>query len=338
MTGGVPFGHGPDAREGIRATAPAAQAPILTVTLNPALDMAASTPSVVPDRKLRCTQPLTDPGGGGINISRAIARMGGQSSALAALGGPPGARIEALLADAGLRLIRIEAPGDTRESLSITDEGTGHQFRFVMPGPAWSQADVASALDAIARAAPADGIVVLSGSQPPGVPAEFAALLARRLAGSAARLFVDTSGPALAAVAAGGAPVEVLRMDEAEAEGLADRPLPGRADTAAFAAALVARGAARSVLIARGGDGNIIAGPSGRWHAEATNLAVVSAVGAGDSFVGGFALALARGWPAPLALGLGAAAASAACLTPATELCRPEDVERLFAARVVTPI
>lgn len=327
-----------DAAGGMRATGPAAQTPILTVTLNPALDLAASTPVVVPDRKLRCTQPLLDPGGGGINISRAIARMGGQSAALAALGGPAGARIEALLAAAGLRPIRIAAPGDTRESLSVTDEASGHQYRFVLPGPVWSPADVAAALDAIVQAAPADGIVVLSGSNPPGVPPDFAAALAARLAGTGARLFIDTSGPALAAVAAGGAPVEVLRMDDAEAEGLAGTPLPGRTDTADFAAALVGRGAARSVLIARGADGNIIAGPSGRWHAAATNLAVVSAVGAGDSFVGGYALALARGWPVEMALGLGAAAASAACLTPATELCRPEDVERLFAARVVTPI
>ena len=314
------------------------QAPILTVTLNPALDVATSAEAVVPELKLRCEAPQVDPGGGGINVSRAIARMGGRSTALVALGGGTGARLCDLMRAEGLAMLRLDAPGETRQSLSVTDRGSGAQFRFVLPGPDWGAPEVGLALDSIAAAASPGGIVVLSGSNPPGVPPDFAAALAARLAGTGARLFIDTSGTALAAVAAGGAPVEVLRMDDAEAEGLAGTPLPGRTDTADFAAALVGRGAARSVLIARGADGNIIAGPSGRWHAAATNLAVVSAVGAGDSFVGGYALALARGWPVEMALGLGAAAASAACLTPATELCRPEDVERLFAARVVTPI
>ncbi|ARJ68810.1 1-phosphofructokinase family hexose kinase [Paracoccus contaminans] len=324
--GAIPLGSG-------------AQAPILTVTLNPALDVATSAAAVVPELKLRCEAPVTDPGGGGINVSRAIARMGGQSTALVALGGAAGDRLAGLLEDAGLPVLRLKAPGDTRQSLSVIDRGTGAQFRFVLPGPEWSAADVGAALEAVGAAAPRGGIVVLSGSNPPGVPDTLAAMLARQLAGGAARLFVDTSGTALAAIAAGaGAAVEVLRMDDAEAESLAGRPLPARTDTADFAGALVAAGAARSVIVARGADGNIIAGPEGRWHAAAPPVRVISKVGAGDSFLAGYALGVARGLGAPDALALGAAAAAATCMTPATELCRPDDIARLYDQRAVSAL
>ena len=318
---------------------PGAQAPVLTVTLNPALDVSTSADSVVPELKIRCDAPAIDPGGGGINVSRAIARIGGRSTALVALGGGTGARLCDLLRETGLPMLRLDAPGETRQSLSVTDRATGAQYRFVLPGPDWQPWDVRGALDAIAGAAPVGGIVVLSGSNPPGVPSDFATLLAARLSGSGARLFVDTSGSALAAVATGTArAVAVLRMDDAEAEGLAGRQLPTRADTADFAAALVAAGAAESVLIARGSDGNIVAGPDGRWHAAAHEVPILSKVGAGDSFVAGYTLGLARGLAVTEALALAAAAASATCMTPATELCYPEDVARLYDPRTVTPI
>ena len=115
------------------ALGPQPQARILTVTLNPALDLATQTARVVPELKLRCEPPLVDPGGGGINVSRAIARMDGDSTAVVALGGPAGARVEALMAGANLPVVRLDAPGDTRESLSVTDRETGQQYRFVMP-------------------------------------------------------------------------------------------------------------------------------------------------------------------------------------------------------------
>ncbi|WP_323715835.1 1-phosphofructokinase family hexose kinase [Paracoccus aminovorans] len=314
-----------------------AQAPVLTITLNPALDVTTSAPRVVPDAKLRCTPPRVDPGGGGINVSRAIRAMGGDSTALVALGGATGQRIAELLAETGVAVRSLPAPGETRQSVTVDDRSLGQQYRFVMPGPEWAATDVEAALQAAVDAAERNALVVLSGSNPPGVPAGFAARLAERLQGSGARLVVDTSGEALAmAAAVVDRRVEILRMDDAEAEGLAGHPLPYRADTARFAAGLVASGAARAVIVARGRDGNIIATGEGIWHAEAARVPIVSKVGAGDSFLAGFVLGYARGWPVPDALGLAAAAASATVQTPATALCRAEDVERLFAARVVS--
>ena len=312
------------------------QEPILTVTLNPALDLSTAVDSVEPELKLRCDKPVADPGGGGINVSRAVKVMGGQSTALVALGGGTGMRMAGLLEAAGLRLMRLTAPGETRQSLAVRDRSGSGQYRFVLPGPEWHRAHVADAMSAIAEAARSGGWVVLSGSNPPGVPEGFAQMLTVRLKDSSARLVVDTSGEALRTIAGSSTPVDVLRMDSHEAAGLAGRPLPSRADSAAFAAGLVKDGAARAVIVARGADGSVIAHPDGVWHAEAARVPVVSKVGAGDSFVAGFVLAMARAWPVDQALALGAAGASAAVMTPATELCHAADVEKFYAARVVT--
>ncbi|SET67644.1 1-phosphofructokinase family hexose kinase [Paracoccus homiensis] len=312
------------------------QSPILTVTLNPALDLSTAADQVRPDLKLRCDKPVADPGGGGINVSRAIKIMGGQSTAMVALGGATGTRIAEMLKADGLSVTRLTAPGETRQSLAVTDRQTGGQYRFVMPGPEWHTTHVADMMSAITESARAGGWVVVSGSNPPGVAPGFEQMLTVRLNDGRAKLLVDTSGDALRALAGSSIPVDVLRMDSHEAEGLAGRPLPLRSDSAAFAAGLVRDGAAKSVIVARGADGSVVAGPDGAWHAEAAKVRVVSAVGAGDSFVAGFVLAMARGEHVSEALALGAAAASAAVMTPATELCHGHDVERFHAERVVT--
>ncbi|OOY21599.1 sugar kinase [Thioclava sp. DLFJ5-1] len=312
---------------------------ILTITLNPTVDLSIETPEVAPERKLRCTRPLTDPGGGGLNVSRAIAALGGNSTAFVALGGTTGDRVMRLLAEAGIAVFPFPAPGETRMSLTATDQSTGAQYRFVMPGPDWGARDVAKALSRIARAAPEGGIVVLSGSQPPGVPEDFPARLATKMARTKARLFLDTSGEALHQLMESEAkPADVLRMDELEAEGLAGRKLPERRDSADFAQSLVQRGLAHAVIVARGADGNVLATKDARWFAVAPKVDVVSKVGAGDSFVGAFTLALSRGKSFREALQQGAAGAAAAVTTPATDLCSAAMVRRLLPHCPVEPV
>ncbi|SIS49280.1 1-phosphofructokinase family hexose kinase [Phaeovulum vinaykumarii] len=313
--------------------------PILTVTLNPTVDLSTSAENVAPDRKLRCTRATADPGGGGLNVSRAISALGGHSTAFVAVGGPNGDKLVHLLAEAGIGLSPFPAPGETRQSFTVNDQTSGAQYRFVMPGPRWPAASVTEALRRIARAAPQGGLVVLSGSQPPGVPEDFPARLASRIARTQARLILDTSGPALHALLdAGARPAHVLRMDDIEAEGLAGGPLPDRRDSAEFAQSLVARGIAEIVIVARGAEGSVLATATERFHAAAAEVPVVSKVGAGDSFVGAFTLALAQEADLARALQLGVAAASAAVMTEATELCRPADVRRLTPHCKVTRI
>ncbi|WP_372839592.1 1-phosphofructokinase family hexose kinase [Phaeovulum sp.] len=304
--------------------------PILTVTLNPTVDYSTTTDAVEPDRKLRSTSPDTDPGGGGINVSRAITILGGHSTAFVAVGGPMGDKLVHLLTDAGIGLAPFPAPGETRLSFSVHEKASGHQFRFVTPGPDWPLKSVNAALARISRAAPRGGLVVLSGSQPPGVPADFPARLAARIRRTGARLVLDTSGkPLHHLLKAATAPVYLLRMDGEEAEELAGRTLPSRKDSADFAQQLVEQRLAEMVIVARGADGSVLATSEGRWHAAAAKVEVVSKTGAGDSFVGAFVLALSRGEPPERALQKGAAAASSAVTTAATQLCRAAEVRHL---------
>ncbi|MDN5568139.1 MAG: 1-phosphofructokinase family hexose kinase [Paracoccus sp. (in: a-proteobacteria)] len=314
------------------------QTPILTVTLNPALDLSTAADQVRPDLKLRCDKPVVHPGGGGINVSRAIKIIGGQSTAMVALGGATGTRMADMLKASGLSVLRLTAPGETRQSLAVSDRATHGQYRFVMPGPEWHMTHVASAMAAIAEAARVGGWVVVSGSNPPGVAPGFEQMLTVRLKDGRAKLLVDTSRDALLALPGSSIPVDVLRVDSHEAEALCGRPLPLRSDSATFAADLVRNGAAHAVIVARGADGSVVATSDGAWHAAAAPVDVVSAVGAGDSFVAGFVLAMARDWPISEALALGAAAASAAVMTPATELCHAEDVRHFYSQRAVTKL
>lgn len=303
---------------------------IVTVTLNPALDLSTATASVQPGRKLRCEAPRTDPGGGGINVSRVIKRLGGESLALVALAGATGERLKTALEAEAITARYLRAPGETRESLSVIDRETGAQYRFVMPGAAWTTAAGEAALNAVVVACPQEALVVLSGSIPPGLPDDFPALLAQRLDARHAHLILDTSGASLAAARRTAWPALVLRMDEVEAEALANRPLPTRTDSADFAQSLVRDGAAEIVVIARGADGSVLATDRERLFCRAAKVPVVSKTGAGDSFLAAFTLALARGTDHREALSAAVAAASAAVMTEATDLCRPEDVLRLI--------
>lgn len=312
--------------------------PILTITLNPALDVATSTPEVRPGPKLRCTAPQMDPGGGGINVARAIQQLGGAAQALVALGGATGAQLAEALRRHAIPCVAVAAPGETRQSLSVTDSSSGAQYRFVLPGAEWNAPHAQQILDALAKISPPPLWAVLSGSQPPGLAGRFAAAVQAALP-SGTRLILDTSGAALRAVVADPVPgLAVLRMDDAEAEDLAGQRFADRQASAAYAATLVARGVAQAVIIARGAEGSVLADGAGMVFAAAPPVQVVSAVGAGDTFVAALVLALAGGADRDCALAQAVAAAAAACLTPATELCRAEDVARLLPLVRVTPL
>jgi 6-phosphofructokinase 2 len=307
-------------------------APLITITLNPALDLSAEVAHVTPGPKLRTGPVLAEPGGGGVNVARAVVALGGQVRALACLGGPAGARLAALMDGVpGLDLVALPAPGETRESLSVTETATGAQYRFVLPGPDFGPGDAEPLIGALVAQVPAGALVVLSGSQPQGLPDDLPARLARALP-AGARLIVDTSGPALRRLIErpepGAAPA-ILRMDAAEAQAQSRRPLAGPGDSAALAAGWVARGVADCVILARGAEGSVLVTADTALLCAPPVVAVVSTVGAGDSFVAGLALALARGEGGAAALTLGTAAAAAAVMTPGTALCRAADVARL---------
>lgn len=310
------------------------QPSILTVTLNPALDLSAHVDAMVPGPKLRLTSPVYEPGGGGVNVARAIMELGGQAIAWVALGGASGAQHRALMEAQDLDVRVFDGPGDTRATWAIMD-AEGQQFRLQLPGPDWTDAQGHAVLDEICELS--QGLVVLSGSQPPGLGHRFAQDLAGRLGSD--RLVVDTSGAALRHLIDCPDPEArplLLRLDQAEAENVAGHALAELEDTRIFAQDLVAWGVAQNVCIARGAEGSVLAGPAGTWASSPPRVPVVSKIGAGDSFTGGFALALARGKSETEALLAGTAAAAAAVMTTGSALCRAADVNRILPDCVLT--
>jgi 6-phosphofructokinase 2 len=302
---------------------------ILTVTFNPALDITTAVDVVVSGRKLRCDAPRIDPGGGGVNVSRAIAQLGRESIAFAAIGGAIGSEFRERLEREGIDCVWFEMEQTTRQSLAVHDREMSEQFRFVLPGPVWSAADWRDCLRLLRAQFRAGDIVVVSGSLPPGVPPDAHRVLAELLSGSDTQVIADTNGPALAAIASGtGNSIHVLVTDEHEAARLLEMASIAIADARELAVRLVSDQVARNVLITLGPRGVLAADEDGVWFVTPPDVEVVSKVGAGDSFVAGLAIGLAQGQAMPESLKYAMGAATSAVTTPGTELCELEGTER----------
>jgi 6-phosphofructokinase 2 len=302
--------------------------PILTVTLNPAVDMSTSVGALEPLRKLRCTAPRLDPGGGGINVSRAIKELGGESHAFVAVGGHIGAQLCSLLDHSGLSIEYWPLIEETRISLTVTDEQAALPYRLVFPGPTISSFEADAILDRLAVLIRRyTGYVVASGSLPPGVPNDFYARLARRTRELGGKFVIDTHGAPLRAAAA--EHPFLVRLNHLEAQEL----LGGDADAAAHTLAkeLVDHRLAEVAIVTLGEQGAILATSRGQTEIRPPKVAVKSGVGAGDSFVAALVLGLANGWPLDNAARYGVAAAAAAVTTEATELCKRQTVDDFYA-------
>lgn len=303
--------------------------PIVTLTMNPALDIATSTERIVPVHKLRCAPPRYDAGGGGINVARAVHALGGEAIAVMPLGGPPGAMIRHLLDGQGVPHRAIEIPGITRESLAVEERQSGEQYRFILPGPELSPHDQARCLDELSALLGDAHAIVASGSLPPGVPDDFYNRVAS-LAGRAGKpFFLDTSGPALKAAGRG---VYLLKPSLRELEELSGRTIAAPQDEERAAREVIAAGRAEIVVLSLGPRGALLVSEAGAERFAAIPVEAKSTVGAGDSMLAGIVLALCRGESLGEALRFGIAAGAAALLGSGTELCRREDVERLYAA------
>ena len=302
---------------------------ILTVTLNPALDVTTATERLVPQQKLRCETARYHAGGGGANVSRAIKALGGESRAFVALGGATGTHHRQLLEAAGVAHDVWALPGETRTSITVMETATDLHYRFVLPGPEQAAEEgnrILAALSAIV--AKGFRYVVGSGSLPPGITTDFYGRLADLARGNGASLILDTHGDALR----GALPHRpyLIRLNHQEAQELVMASSPPAA-AHILADQLVERGMAEVVIIALGEDGALIRSSAGTTTIRPPKVTVRSAVGAGDSFVGALTLGLSRGWPLEEAARYGVAAAASAVTGEATELCRLDQTDRYFA-------
>lgn len=299
---------------------------IVTLTLNPAIDGAAEAEEVRPIRKVRTWGERYDPGGGGINVARVVQELGGEAFAIYLSGGTTGPVLDGLVIAAGIEARRIAIAGHTRISHTVHERSSGLEFRFVPEGPAVAWEEWQACLAAM------EGIdcdyLVASGSLPRGVPADFYVAVAEIAARRGAKLVLDTSGEALRKATARG--VYLIKPSLGELEDLIGRKLPNPADQERAVHRLIESGAAEIVALTLGRDGALLATRNGLRRLAGVKVKPKSAVGAGDSFLAAMTLGLAQGRTAEHAFALAVAAGTAAVLTMGTELCRREDVERIY--------
>ncbi|WP_175828830.1 1-phosphofructokinase family hexose kinase [Burkholderia cepacia] len=301
---------------------------IVTVTLNPAVDVSTSVEHIVDTHKLRCARPRRDPGGGGINVARIVHRLGGDCVALYLAGGPTGDVLTLLLDAEQVPAVRVRIAGETRENVCVTETATGREYRFLMPGPSVTAAEWRDCATRIAALQPAPRYLVLSGSLPPGAPDDLYAMLARTAAANGSRVVVDAGGPALRAALDAGVHLVKPSLDELSA--LAGEPLD-EASACRKAGELVAQGHADIVALTLGARGAWVVTRERALRLPGRLSTVCSTVGAGDSFVGGMVWALARGVPFDDACRYALAASAASVEHPGTALCTRADVERIHA-------
>ncbi|MEY9951605.1 1-phosphofructokinase family hexose kinase [Leifsonia sp. EB34] len=303
-----------------------AAAQILTLTVNPALDISTSTAEVVAEHKLRCSTSRLAPGGGGVNVSRVVRRLGGRTVALFTAGGPLGDAYRRLVEGERVPSVVVPIEGSTRESFTVDDTANGSQYRFVLAGPHLSDREWRSCLDYVSQTVSPGGYLVASGSLPPGVPDDFYARVVRLARNAGARCVVDSTGPALAAALTEG--TFLVAPSRRELETHVGSSLDTAQSRLEAASALIADGGAEYVALTLGAEGAVLASREETYALKAPVVDAVSSVGAGDSFLAGFVLRLSQGRSVQDAFRTAVAAGAAAVTTPASELCRREDVER----------
>lgn len=302
---------------------------IATLTFSPSLDSATTTPRIYPEGKLRCSAPRFEPGGGGINVARAIRRLGGKSLAIYPAGGATGEHLTGLLQAEGVE-VDVESTADwTRQNLHVLAEQSNEQFRFVMPGAVLTPQELHGLRMKVA-ALPPETILVISGSLPPGMDVVDLLEVIRFAREKGLRCVVDTSGPALAAAVKEGG-LLLIKPNLAELAELTGLTLEEPEAIVVSAQGLIAQGASHYVVVSLGPQGAMAVSSKMSVHITPPPVKKLSTVGAGDSMVGAMCLKLAAGASLGEVVRFGVAAGTAATLRHGTQLCDPQETARLLS-------
>ncbi|MDX2401992.1 1-phosphofructokinase [Streptomyces microflavus] len=294
---------------------------ILTVTPNPSLDRTYELPELVRGTVLRATADRVDPGGKGVNVSRAVAAAGHRTVAVAPMGGPEGALLARLLGEHGIEAAGVPVTGSTRINITLV-EPDSTLTKINAAGPELSAAEAEDVLEAVRTRAAAADWIACCGSLPRGLPPQWYAELVARSHRAGTRIALDTSGPALTAALREGP--DVIKPNAQELAEAVGRPLAAVGDALKAAEELRARGA-RSVLASLGADGQLLVEASGAYFATARVETVRSNVGAGDASLAGF---LTAGGQGPEALASAVAHGAAAVQLAGSLMPTPADLDR----------
>ncbi|MFP9113761.1 1-phosphofructokinase family hexose kinase [Flavobacterium sp. RHBU_3] len=301
---------------------------ILTITLNPTVDKSTSVENIKPEKKLRCETPKYEPGGGGINVSRGLVRLGINSTALFTSGGRTGKLLEELLTKENVPTLPVSVQAETRENFIVVDTSHNEQYRFGMPGEDITEAEADTIFKTITSLSPTPDITVISGSLPPGIDASYIGKLVKILKEKGSLIVADTSGDALAEVLKEG--VYLLKPNLGELGAFTGKEELDNDSADEAAKQLVDEGKAEIVVVSLGPQGAYLVSKDECIHVPAPSVKKLSTVGAGDSMVAGMVSVLARGGSLTEMARMGVACGSAATMAQGTGLFSKENAEKLY--------
>lgn len=299
---------------------------IVTLTVNPALDKSAHFKGLVPEQKIRCDAPKFDAGGGGINASKAIARLQGESFCVFTSGGPIGSMLEDLVKKESIAFQSIKTTNWTRESFVAVDDNTNSQYRFGFPGSEISEQEKNSIIQTIQELKPK--FLILSGSLNEGLPTDFYQKIADLAKKSGSKVIVDTSGEALKKVLETG--VYLIKPNVGELAKLIGVERLEMDEVVHAAQKIIEKGSAEIVVVSLGPQGAVLVTATQTEFVPAPNVVKKSTVGAGDSMVGAMVWALSQNKSLREVVQWGVACGSAATMNEGTQLFKLEDAKRLF--------
>ena len=299
---------------------------IITLTINPSLDKSTHFAKLVAEQKIRCEKPRYDAGGGGINVSKAIAKLGGSSTCVFTSGGSTGEMLTALINKEGIENIAIKTKNWTRENFIAFDTSTQSQYRFGFPGNELYDDETAKIIEIISKLDA--NYLVISGSLNEGLPTDFYQKIAETAKASGIKVIVDTSGDALQKVLETG--VYLIKPNIGELAKLIGVERLELADVEKAAKDLIEKGSSKIVVVSLGADGAILVSKDETHFIKAPKVDKKSTVGAGDSMVGGMVWALSQNKPLKEVIQWGVCSGTAATMNEGTQLFREEDVKKLF--------
>lgn len=299
---------------------------IVTLTINPSLDKSTHFTGLIAEQKIRCEKPRYDAGGGGINVSKAISKLGGKSNCIFTSGGSSGEMLEELIAKEKLDSNVIKTKNWTRENFIAFENKTKAQYRFGFPGNEFSEDEKDKILQTIKELK--TDYLVISGSLNEGVATDFYQKIAKIAKESSIKVIVDTSGEALQKVLETGVYLIKPNIGElAKLIGVGHLELP---EVEKAAKKLIDNKSAEIVVVSLGADGAILVTKKETHLVKAPKVEKKSTVGAGDSMVGGMVWALSQNKTLKEVIQIGVCCGTAATMNEGTQLFKVEDVMKLL--------
>lgn len=299
--------------------------PIAVLALNPSVDISYEIPQLVPDQKVRAERSYYHPGGNGINVARALTELGMPIHCTSVIGGKGGDLLLRLLGNIlgdNHHVFRV-VDGETRLNVTLLQKHPRSQYEVDSRGPE-IPADVLEAVTSHFLASCGDGIAILTGSVPPGVPDDYYRRLAGQVKAQGGRAVVDAHGPVLKEVLE--SQPWLIRLNRHVLEMAINRRLESVEAVARAARELQQRGI-EGVCISLGTEGAVLVDAGNSYHCTAPRVHVHSTVGCGDALLAGLVTAAHRGENMSAMLCLGVICGTATATHQGTELFSRAEVE-----------